>query len=53
MIEVDLRELDPKEEEINTSAALIRGVASCMSAMGCDLRERGLDVYMTCLLYTS
>jgi len=44
MIEVDLRELDPKEEEINTSAALIRGVASCMSAMGCDLRERGLDV---------
>ena len=47
MIEVDLRELDPKEEEINTSAALIRGVASCMSAMGCDLRERGLDVYMT------
>ena len=34
MIEVDLRELDPKEEEINTSAALIRGVASCMSAMG-------------------
>ena len=47
MIEVDLRELDPKKEEINTSAALIRGVASCMSAMGCDLRERGLDVYMT------
>ena len=47
MIEVDLRELDPKEEEINTSAALIRGVASRMSAMGCDLRERGLDVYMT------
>ena len=47
MIEVDLRELDPKEEEINTSAALIRGVASYMSAMGCDLRERGLDVYMT------
>ena len=47
MIEVDLCELDPKEEEINTSAALIRGVASCMSAMGCDLRERGLDVYMT------
>ena len=47
MTEVDLRELTPKADEVNTSAALIRGVAARMSELGCDLRERGLDVYMT------
>ena len=47
MTEVDLRELTPKQDEVNTSAALIRGVAARMSEMGCDLRNRGLDVYMT------
>ena len=47
MIEVDLRELDPKKEEINTSAALIRGVAARISELGCDLAGKGLDVYMT------
>ena len=47
MTEVALHELEPKPEEVNTSAALIRGMASRMSAMGCDLRGRGLDVYMT------
>ena len=47
MTEVDLRELTPQEGEKNTSAALIRGVASRMQEMGCDLRGRGLDVYMT------
>ena len=47
MTEVSLRELTPQEGEKNTSAALIRGVASRMQELGCDLRGRGLDVYMT------
>ena len=47
MTEVSLRELTPQEGEKNTSAALIRGVASRMQEMGCDLQGRGLDVYMT------
>ena len=47
MTEVDLRELTPRQDEVNTSAALIRGVAARMSEMGCGLRNRGLDVYMT------
>ena len=47
MTEVALSELTPREDEVNTSAALIRGVAARMSEPGCDLRNRGLDVYMT------
>ena len=47
MTEVSLWELTPQEGEKNTSAALIRGVASRMQELGCDLRGRGLDVYMT------
>ena len=47
MTEVALDELTPREDEVNTSAALIRGVAARMSELGCDLRNRGLDVYMT------
>ena len=47
MTEVDLRELTPRQDEVNTSAALIRGVAARMNEMGCDLHNRGLDVYMT------
>ena len=47
MTEVSLRELTPQEGEKNTSAALIRGVASRMQELGCALRGRGLDVYMT------
>lgn len=47
MTEVSLRELTPQVGEKNTSAALIRGVASRMQEMGCALRGRGLDVYMT------
>ena len=45
LIVVDLKELAPKPEEQNTSAALIRGVAARLSAMGCQ--HQGLDVYMT------
>ena len=47
LIVVDLGELTPKAEEQNTSAALIRGVAARMAAMGCPLQSAGLDVYMT------
>ena len=43
MITVDLRELEPKEEERNTSAALIRGVAARMARLGCPLGDWGLD----------
>lgn len=43
---VDLRELAPKPEEANTSAALIRGVAARMSALGCPLETAGLDAYV-------
>ena len=47
MTEVALGELTPREDEVNTSAALIRGVAARMSELGCDLTGKGLDVYMT------
>lgn len=46
LIVVDLRELAPKPEEENTSAALIRGVAARMSALGCPLQNAGLDAYL-------
>jgi len=46
LIVVDLAELTPKAEEVNTSAALIRGVAARMSALGCPLQNVGLDAYM-------
>ena len=47
MTEVALCQLTPQAEEVNTSAALIRGVASRMQELGCDLAGKGLDVYMT------
>ena len=43
---VDLSDLNPHAEEAGTSAALIRGVAARMSAMGCPLQNVGLDAYM-------
>ena len=43
MIKVDLRELEPKEEEKNSSAALSRGVAARMARLGCPLGDWGLD----------
>jgi galactokinase len=44
---VDLAALTPQPSEENTSAALIRGVAARLSALGCPLQGVGLDVYMT------
>ena len=46
LIVVDLHELTPRPEEENTSAALIRGVAARMAALGCPLQNAGLDAYM-------
>ena len=40
---VDLSELTPVETEINTTSALIRGVAARFVQMGCDVR--GFDAY--------
>ncbi len=45
-IEVDLSSLEPRPEERNTSAALIRGVAARMKSLGCPLEGAGLDAYM-------
>lgn len=42
---VSLDELAPREEEKNTTAALIRGVAAGFAARGCALR--GFDAYVT------
>lgn len=46
LLVVDLKELTPKAGEENTSAALIRGVAARMAALGCPLDGMGLDAYM-------
>ena len=47
LIVVDLRERDPRPEERNTSAALIRGVAARLAELGCSFAGAGVDVYMT------
>ena len=41
---VDLAEAEPKPEEINTTPALIRGVAARFMQLGCPVE--GFDVYM-------
>ena len=43
--EVDLTDLSIKEDEINTSAALIRGVAAKLTELGYDVE--GFDLYAT------
>ena len=42
--QVSLKELEPKEEEINSTPALIRGVAARFAQLGCEVR--GFDAYM-------
>ena len=44
MCQVDIRELKPRQDEINTTPALIRGVAARFAQLGCELR--GFDAYM-------
>ena len=46
LLVVDLAELSPRPEEANTSAALIRGVAARLAALGCPLQGAGLDAYV-------
>jgi len=41
---VDIRQLAPQAEEVNTTAALIRGVASRFARLGCEIR--GFDAYV-------
>ena len=41
---VDLGELNPQTEEINTTLALIRGVAARFVQLGCNVQ--GFDAYM-------
>lgn len=41
---VELQELTPKEEEINSTPALIRGVAARFAQLGCKVQ--GFDAYM-------
>jgi len=43
MVEVSLDDLSPKKEEVNTSAALVRGVAAKLEKMGYKLG--GFDAY--------
>ena len=43
MCQVDITDLTPREEEINGTPALIRGVAARFHQMGCDVR--GFDAY--------
>ena len=46
LITVDLSQRTPQPEEVNTSAALIRGVAARMAELGCPLEGVGFDAYM-------
>ena len=41
--EIDVKELTPKEAEINTTPALIRGVAARFAQLGCEVK--GFDAY--------
>ncbi len=43
LCEVDVKELTPREDEINTTPALIRGVAARFAQLGCEVR--GFDAY--------
>jgi len=44
-LELDLRDLTPQPGEVNTSAALVRGVAARLAQLGCPVR--GLDACLT------
>ena len=48
MIEVNILDSEPKQEEKNTSAALIRGVAARIQALGCQLG--GFNAYITSMV---
>ncbi len=46
MVEIDLAQLEPKANERNTTAALLRGVAARFAQMGCVLAGKGFEAYM-------
>ena len=41
--EINVKELTPKEDEINSTPALIRGVAARFAQLGCEVK--GFDAY--------
>ena len=43
LCQVDVKELTPRQEEINTTPALIRGVAARFAQLGCKVQ--GFDAY--------
>ena len=45
MCQVDVKDLIPKAEEINTTMALIRGVVARFTQLGCEVE--GFDAYVT------
>ena len=45
MCQVSLQELTPKDEEVNTTPALVRGIAARFTQLGCKVG--GFDAYMT------
>ena len=45
-VEISLHDLAPRPEEINTTAALLRGVAARFQELGCDFGGHGLDAYI-------
>jgi len=44
MCQVDITDLTPKNEEINSTASLIRGVAARFAQLGCEVK--GFDAYV-------
>lgn len=48
-VEIDLRDLAPNEEEKNTTAALIRGVAAAFTQRGVKLQGFDAEVHSTVL----
>ena len=44
LVEVDIKETEPVAEEINTTAALVRGVAARFGQLGCKVQ--GFDAYV-------
>ena len=49
MVEVDLTDLYPRKEEVNTTAALVRGVAAAFSQRGAKLKGFDAVVHSTVL----
>ena len=46
MVEIDLGDLAPRPQEVNSTAALLRGVAARFRELGCDFGGHGLDAYI-------